>query len=367
MASSPPPASSPPISLKGITSTNDDPDACAFCSDPFSLGVDRKTGGATNICCGKRICLDCDDSRRTVIGTGRAQRCSFCDIPIIFGGKEQVGILKKNAKKGAAWGQFLLGLRFARGNSVSQSDYEAKRWFEKASKQGHPGAILSLGVCHLDGRGGCSVDLYKAREFFEKAMTLGPHLAGRCHRLLYKIAQRVDIPETKSILISLANEGYAEAQNNLGVVLMKENDILNAKRWFVAAALQGVEAAAWNILVCCKDLLDMPEAHFWLDIVFRSDKKQDDPDLQKSVDDISSNLRKLRDSCGGCGAALVGDRRLYCKQCRTYCYCSRDCQKLHWNRTGEGGHRSECMGVKRIGDKMASANPSPHSARSLHE
>eukprot|EP00562_Extubocellulus_spinifer_P027248 CAMPEP_0178636714 /NCGR_PEP_ID=MMETSP0698-20121128/13904_1 /TAXON_ID=265572 /ORGANISM="Extubocellulus spinifer, Strain CCMP396" /LENGTH=215 /DNA_ID=CAMNT_0020276653 /DNA_START=61 /DNA_END=705 /DNA_ORIENTATION=+ len=215
MASSPPPASSPPISLKGITSTNDDPDACAFCSDPFSLGVDRKTGGATNICCGKRICLDCDDSRRTVIGTGRAQRCSFCDIPIIFGGKEQVGILKKNAKKGAAWGQFLLGLRFARGNSVSQSDYEAKRWFEKASKQGHPDATLNLGVCHLDGRGGCSVDLYKAREFFEKAMALDSHLADRCHGLLFRIAQRVDSPETKkSILISLANEGYAEAQNN---------------------------------------------------------------------------------------------------------------------------------------------------------
>jgi len=326
MPSAPSSVSSSPPSLRGITSTNDDPYACAHCSNPFSVDVDRKTRGMTKICCGKCVCCDCSDpdSLLTVIGAGRAQRCSFCNSPAIVGNKEKVGILKKHAKKGTAWAQQQLAACYDSGVYVSQSDhYEAKRWFEKAAKQGHPDAMCRLAFFFLEGRGGCSIDLSKAREYAEMAMSLdSPIVAGHCHNLLFEIARR-------------------------------ENDRSSAKAGLVSAALQGVELAPRNILVCCKDLLDMPEAHFWLDIVFRSDKKQDDPDLQKSVDDISSNLRKLRDSCGGCGAALVGDRRLYCKQCRTYCYCSRDCQKLHWNRTGEGGHRSECMGVKLLKDRMA--------------
>jgi len=346
--------------LKGITSSNDDPDACACCSAPLVLNVERKNNGKVTLCCGKHICHDCTDSGRDFIGSGATKRCSFCNTHCSR--KETIGSTKKHAKKGAAWGQYSLGVSYHKGALISQSDYDAKRWFEKAAKQGHPGAILGLGHFHLEGLGGCSVDLAKAREYAEKAKSLYPRLADECHIVLYHIAKRVDSTEAKSILLPLAQEGSAEAQNEFGVVLMKENDRSNAKAWFVAAALQGVEAAAWNILVCCKDLLDMPEAHFWLDIVFRSDKKQDDPDLQKSVDDISSNLRKLRDSCGGCGAALVGDRRLYCKQCRTYCYCSRECQKLHWNRVGEGGHRSECIGVKLLEDKMATAQCLHHSA-----
>mmetsp|Transcript_32227 Transcript_32227/g.70839 ORF Transcript_32227/g.70839 Transcript_32227/m.70839 type:complete len:368 (-) Transcript_32227:353-1456(-) len=356
----------PPASLKGITSSNVDPDACAVCSSTLPAGPLTAGTSSISVCCGKRSCMDCDRAKRYFVGRGRcpsAVRCLFCNVPVALNDKNRTGSLKKHAKKGRAWGQFLLGLRFARGNSVSQSDYEAKRWFEKASKQGHPDATLNLGVCHLDGRGGCSVDLYKAREFFEKAMTLDSHLADRCHGFLFRIAQRVDSPETKkSILISLANEGYAEAQNNLGRVLMKENDRSNAKAWLVAAALQGDGFSARNILVYCKDLLDMPEAHFWLNIVLRSEEKKDDAVIQKSIEAITANLRKLRDSCGGCGADLVGDRRKYCKQCRTYCYCSHECQKLHWNRTGEGGHRSECMGAKLLEDKMATANSLPRSA-----
>ena len=56
---------------------------------------------------------------------------------------------------------------------------------------------------------------------------------------------------------------------------------------------------------------------------------------------IRSELREIRDSCGGCGVALEGDTRQYCRGCKAFCYCSRECQKMHWNRT-DGGHRAEC-------------------------
>ena len=60
-------------------------------------------------------------------------------------------------------------------------------------------------------------------------------------------------------------------------------------------------------------------------------------------DEIRSKLREIRDSCGGCGATLEGDSRKYCGGCKAFCYCSRVCQKMHWNRAdADGGHRTEC-------------------------
>eukprot|EP00562_Extubocellulus_spinifer_P014852 CAMPEP_0178568046 /NCGR_PEP_ID=MMETSP0697-20121206/15674_1 /TAXON_ID=265572 /ORGANISM="Extubocellulus spinifer, Strain CCMP396" /LENGTH=90 /DNA_ID=CAMNT_0020202069 /DNA_START=28 /DNA_END=300 /DNA_ORIENTATION=- len=71
---------------------------------------------------------------------------------------------------------------------------------------------------------------------------------------------------------------------------------------------------------------------------------------QELKESTGRRLRQLRNNCGGCGVKLEGDRRQYCRQCRTYCYCSSECQKLHWNRTG--GHRSECMAVGSLKEKM---------------
>ena len=67
------------------------------------------------------------------------------------------------------------------------------------------------------------------------------------------------------------------------------------------------------------------------------------PKFKQCRDKLRSKLREISDSCGGCGAALEGDTRKYCRGCKAFCYCSRDCQKLHWNRAdADGGHRTEC-------------------------
>ena len=63
--------------------------------------------------------------------------------------------------------------------------------------------------------------------------------------------------------------------------------------------------------------------------------------FKRRRDKLRSKLREISDSCGGCGAALEGDTRQYCRGCKAFCYCSRECQKMHWNRT-DGGHRAEC-------------------------
>jgi uncharacterized protein YukE len=67
------------------------------------------------------------------------------------------------------------------------------------------------------------------------------------------------------------------------------------------------------------------------------------PHATERQDAIRTKLRKIRDSCGGCGDSLEGDMRKYCRGCMAFCYCSRECQKLHWNRPdADGGHRTEC-------------------------
>eukprot|EP00562_Extubocellulus_spinifer_P013751 CAMPEP_0178571800 /NCGR_PEP_ID=MMETSP0697-20121206/17857_1 /TAXON_ID=265572 /ORGANISM="Extubocellulus spinifer, Strain CCMP396" /LENGTH=379 /DNA_ID=CAMNT_0020206435 /DNA_START=133 /DNA_END=1273 /DNA_ORIENTATION=+ len=307
MASAPPSHSSSPPSLKGITSTNDDPDACAFCSSPLVVDAETKAYGAAVICCGKRICLDCNDPDRTFIGPGRAKRCSFCGIPAIIGDKGRLGALKKHAKKGAAWGQHMLGYCYRKGEFVSQSDYyEAKRWYEKAAKQGHPGAILSLGMLYLEGRGGCSTDLSKARELAEMVMSLYPLLANRCICLLCMVAERLDSTEAKSILLPLAEEGYTKAQCELGITMCNEGDIMKAKRWLEAAALQRDSTSVYNTLLACTRLKNMAETSFWFNIFSRSEMMPPDQEAKKCVETIGRKLRMLRDSCGECGTDLEG-------------------------------------------------------------
>ena len=62
---------------------------------------------------------------------------------------------------------------------------------------------------------------------------------------------------------------------------------------------------------------------------------------QDRRDECRKILREIRNSCGGCGATLQGKTRKYCAGCQAHCYCSRDCQKRHWNRS-QDGHREEC-------------------------
>ena len=141
------------------------------------------------------------------------------------------------------------------GTSVSQSDYEAKRWHNKAAKQGHPVALYNLSLFYLRGRCGCSVDLSKARQLTENSMLLDPRDCGdACRKRLIDIAGACNVNEAKSILIPLAEGGMAAAQYRLGCVVWEEKDILNAKHWFESAALQGDIHAAYWALDCCDRL-----------------------------------------------------------------------------------------------------------------
>ena len=349
-----PSASRPPHSLKGIVSTNDDPNKCALCSIPFPVeGMEKFAFLA--YCCGKRACEGCAVDLHRLIGQGRGRhRCTFCNSLSSTSRKSEIGHLKKHAKKGKPWAQFVLGVSHEFRDGNLRSYHDAKRWYEKAAKQGHPHAMEFLASFYVHGHGGCSVDLSKARRLIASSTAIVGDETRLGRMILVLIADRVDdTAEAKSILIPLAEGGMASAQVRLADILFRENDTYHSKLWCTAAALQDEKFGAYEALTCCGLLGNISEANFWLNVVTsKPELMADGPAPKAYVEYMSGTLRDLRDHCGGCDALLSGERRQYCKQCKAYCYCNRECQKLHWNRIGGGGHAEECKKVKFLKDEM---------------
>ena len=86
------------------------------------------------------------------------------------------------AKKGYPWAQFNVGVMYANGEGVSQSDAKAIKWYRKGAQQGNADAQMHLGVMYANGQGVPENDA-EAVKWYRKA----------------------------------ADQGDAYAQNNLGV------------------------------------------------------------------------------------------------------------------------------------------------------
>ena len=124
-----------------------------------------------------------------------------------------------------------------------------------------------------------------------------------------------------------------------------------ALKWYREDFMQGRNDAAYDALDCCSQLQRVAEAKFWMTVATRSSAKPDDAFVD-NIPNVQSSLRVLRQTCKVCGVSLNADTRKLCKGCKTYCYCSRDCQKVHWNRS-EDGHREECKKVMEMKKEFA--------------
>ena len=349
-----------PISLKGITSTNDDPSRCAICSGPFPKGPYHSVS-ILHGCCGKRVCDSCIDK----FGILYRNNCVKCGTD----SARFDGLLKKNAKKGQAWAQETIGRYFYYGDprtsSFTKSYYDAIRWFRKAATNGHPLAMIFLGEMYANGFG-CERDLTLARMNLERAISADAMVADAARESLVNVAELYqrgrDYDTAISILLPLADLDVTLARHNLAIVFCNTGEYqksLTIYSKMVSEGHSGLVGVSVDALSCCAILGKFPQARFWLSIATRNlhevlSMQQETAHVFERVTLLRSNLREIRNGCGGCGAPLIGTMRKKCAGCRTYCYCSRDCQKMHWNRSGSA-HREECKEVMELKENLKKA------------
>ncbi|KAF9158144.1 hypothetical protein DFQ26_007938, partial [Actinomortierella ambigua] len=153
-------------------------------------------------------------------------------------------VKQQAAEKGDAAAQSALGLMYANGQDVEQSDIEAIKWFTKSASQGDPDGQLSLGWMYANGRGVEQSDV-EAVKWFTKAASQGdPH--GQINLgNMYKNGRGVEQSDVEAVkwYTKAASQGDPHGQNSLGNMYkngrgVKQSDV-EAAKWYTKAASQG--------------------------------------------------------------------------------------------------------------------------------
>ena len=335
-----------PNSFKGIISTNDQPDKCFVCfSDLFILTFKG--------CCGKVFCPDCysRDRPRKILDLRGKHRCEFCNNLV----SKRDAILKQEAQLGKPWAQYVLGLSLFQANETTNSFH----WFRKAARAGHPHAFHELSKIFLGGIG-IKSNFVLSKHFVDKARSLYSGMGLRCNTVLMEIAiahiSDGKEDEAQAILVSMSRETDESALDAklCASVAAHINDVNSSAEMYArsfcygriesanSASLYFFRASKYGLSKLWLDVACKKKSFFTSEQLARTGETMAWTDYQSDRDEVRSKLREMRNSCGGCGTALAGDRRKYCRRCRTHCYCNEDCQKRHW----DNGHREECQEVE---------------------
>jgi len=238
----------------------------------------------------------------------------------------------------------------------SSDDYEAVRWQRKAAAQGNPRAYVQLDRFYVDGIGGCKRDLSVAVDYIKKSEAIDPRSAdaglvpGALCDIGWEYFEDDQGDEAIAILEPLAEKGIGKAQHNLGRAYLRMGQCELALKLASAATLQGFKPSAFLAMQCSQFIepVPWPQVRFWWNVA-RKRGEDDDQIRGSDMDEVREDLRQMRGSCTVCSIALGTDActRKECKGCKMHCYCSVDCQKIHWKRS-EDGHRAECKEVQAL-------------------
>ena len=176
----------------------------------------------------------------------------------------------------------------------------------------------------------------------------------------------------KSILLSISEVTpndtnvfpYSDALYYLGLIFEIEEKFSESSKFLTKSFLEctafnmkSKSEVAFELLMCAKGRQLYSQSSFWLrKIELLAIPIKDRRVVAEKYVKHRAFLRKLRDTCGACGAKFEGKDRKFCGGCRAFCYCSRECQKMHWN-CKVNGHREDCLGLKDLKVKLKEAKP----------
>ena len=243
-------------------------------------------------------------------------------------------------------------------------------WLKRAASQNHPGALQRLSWKFVDGKVGCPRDLAIVRAYARKVGVVHADMRVLSNEAPILVANAYLNDGKKNEAVATLTDVVRDA-DEVGLCLdnckIVDWVLYNAvddeadsrallsrirSRCFRLGDVKYALLSSWNH----HEIGEFALSKLWLELAlktkhgFRGLARLGGkglctwPESKERRQEIRSELREIRNSCGGCGAALEGERRKYCRGCRTYCYCNRECQKVHWARA-DNGHRDECKEV----------------------
>jgi TPR repeat protein len=203
---------------------------------------------------------------KAITGNAWAQWAEGCRQTFLGNYVDAVEWTRKAADQGFAASQFGLGMIYAFGRGVTQSNSLAVKWFRKAAVQGHTIAQCNLGSQYLNGLGvekNCSL----AVKWYRMAAEQG--YSASQDRLAYEYFRGNGVAKNYSLAAEwwrkAAVQGDYTAQYNLGTCykfgrgLPKSNSL--AVEWYRKAAIQGHATAQYNLGKCYEFGRGLPKSN----------------------------------------------------------------------------------------------------------
>jgi TPR repeat protein len=147
---------------------------------------------------------------------------------------------RRAAKLGYGMAQLTLAKLYETGVGTTQSDVQAQVWYLKAAKQLNPEAQFYL------------AEFYKQRNDYVQAVFYYRQASEQDYVLAqYALAMSLlegtgvikDEDSAQQLLLKIAKTGYANAQFQLGKLLLNKKQLLKAKVWLSKASEQSIEEA----------------------------------------------------------------------------------------------------------------------------